>query len=389
MIAKISHGNIFVGLAKYLMGQGKSNEHIDQQIIYSNNLIINNNQSLNFAYQMKLKADMKQGRKVKSSVFHCSLSIPRGEALDKQTWGDVINDYMADMGLKNNQYVAIYHGLNNNQNQHIHIMANKVNEDNKTIWDNKNDRYKANKICKKLEAKYNLTVENHSKSDVVKYKKAHKEAEENINTFETQEMELIKNKDYYQSLENDFNKNKSEFINKYKNGSYKDLKTQIDNTYTKFARATKLKSIIPKELKAFINFYLTMQKMNINSLRQERAEKQMLDIKHPVRKRSPKTVNFEQVQKWKGEQKKAKIVKEQQKAREKLKAQQIAQNKAREERIRAEKVRWDSLTPEQQKSKIQAKNERKKAIQKKQHTSLAHRSKIPPNTTNNNRGMHM
>jgi acetolactate synthase small subunit len=381
MISKITQGNNFVGLKNYLMGPGKHNEHINQKIIYSKNIYTDN-----FASEMKLWADLKSGREVKKKVWHCVLSLPLGEQLTDDKWQNVIKDYLDKMGLTDNQAVAIYHGNNNNGNQHIHIMVNKVNADCRTIWDNKNERYKSNKICKTLEIKYDLQRENHSKKDVLNNKIKRENQLSNIENLKTNVLnysEKIKiYKGFREQIESygckefkqKYLKAQEPFapgdfiINRFETVKF-ELLPHIENKYNKLKIVTNLKEVLNNEIDYFLTFYLN-QKNNSNQELNE-LEKQPLP---QVRKQSPKQVRYKQVQQWKNDRAKEQQIKQ-------LKLQQERENKRQRQLLEAEKKRWNSLTPEQKQAEIKAKKQRQR-----QFLELSRRNR---QNNNNNRGLHL
>lgn len=63
-------------------------------------------------------------------------------------------EYIQEMGSKNTQYIIVRH--HNTDNDHLHIVYNRIDNDLKLI--SVNHDYKRNiKVCKKLKDKYNLT----------------------------------------------------------------------------------------------------------------------------------------------------------------------------------------------------------------------------------------
>ncbi len=58
-----------------------------------------------------------------------------------------------DMGFENNQYVAILHRDTNHQ--HIHIVANRIGYDKRTVSDS-NSYKKIADYCRKMELRYGL-----------------------------------------------------------------------------------------------------------------------------------------------------------------------------------------------------------------------------------------
>ena len=62
-------------------------------------------------------------------------------------------EYIKKMGIKDTQYIISRHF--DKEHPHIHIAFNRINNNGKIISD-RNDRFKSEKICKELTAKYSL-----------------------------------------------------------------------------------------------------------------------------------------------------------------------------------------------------------------------------------------
>ena len=69
----------------------------------------------------------------------------------------IAHEYMERMGIRNTQYIIARHI--DREHPHCHIVFNRVDNDGKTISD-KNDRYRNEKVCKMLTAKYRLHFAN-------------------------------------------------------------------------------------------------------------------------------------------------------------------------------------------------------------------------------------
>ena len=65
----------------------------------------------------------------------------------------IAHDYMKLMGIENTQFIIARHTDRNHP--HCHIVYNRVDNDGRTISD-KNDRYRNEKVCKMLTARYRL-----------------------------------------------------------------------------------------------------------------------------------------------------------------------------------------------------------------------------------------
>jgi hypothetical protein len=102
-------------------------------------------------------AMQRSGREeIKQPVGHIPLSFAPE---DKERMTDdfmvqLAKEYMLEMGIKNTQYIIVRHY--NNDNEHLHIVYNRIDNNLKLI--SVNQDYKRNiKTCKKLKDKYNLT----------------------------------------------------------------------------------------------------------------------------------------------------------------------------------------------------------------------------------------
>lgn len=91
--------------------------------------------------------------RVKKNVFHASLSLADGEKIDSDKFAQIGKEYMEKMGFKNTPYAIFEH--TDTKNQHIHIVASRVDNDGKCISE-RNDHKKSQKISRELEKKYDL-----------------------------------------------------------------------------------------------------------------------------------------------------------------------------------------------------------------------------------------
>ena len=96
----------------------------------------------------------QQNSKLAKPVLHITLSLAWGEQLSKDKLMQLCQDCAKDMGFENNQYVAIHHKDTNHQ--HLHIVANRIGFDKRTVSDSNNFQKMAS-YCRKMELKFNLT----------------------------------------------------------------------------------------------------------------------------------------------------------------------------------------------------------------------------------------
>ena len=107
------------------------------------------------ARSMQGQADDKPGRKLKNPVYHISLDFAH-EDTPKLTDGlmaEIAREYMKRMGIVNTQYIVCRH--TDKEHQHLHIVANRVDNDGNTISD-RNDAIHNVAVCKALTREYGL-----------------------------------------------------------------------------------------------------------------------------------------------------------------------------------------------------------------------------------------
>lgn len=85
--------------------------------------------------------------------MHITLSLAPGENLPKDKLMEMSQACAKEMGFENNQYVAVLHRDTNHQ--HIHIVANRVGFDKRTVSDSNSYR-KIAEYCRRMELLYGL-----------------------------------------------------------------------------------------------------------------------------------------------------------------------------------------------------------------------------------------
>ena len=146
MIAKIMKGSGFKGVINYILDPKKGTELIDSSGVRTDSTshIIRS-----FIDQTKLNP------RVGKVVGHISLSfsVQDSPKLNNEWMVKVAREYMEKMGIKDTQYIIGRHF--DKEHPHIHIAFNRIDNNGKTISD-RNDRFRSEKICKELTAKYSL-----------------------------------------------------------------------------------------------------------------------------------------------------------------------------------------------------------------------------------------
>ena len=146
MIAKIMKGSVFKGVINYILDSKKGTELIDSSGVRTESI---NHIVQSFIDQTELNP------RVSKVVGHISLSFSAQDSskLNNEWIAQIAREYMEKMGIKDTQYIIGRHF--DKEHPHIHIAFNRVDNNGKTISD-RNDRFKSEKICKELTAKYSL-----------------------------------------------------------------------------------------------------------------------------------------------------------------------------------------------------------------------------------------
>ena len=146
MIGKIVKGTSFSGCVNYVLKEDKS-RLLKAVGVYGSPEEI--------AEQFELQTLLND--KVKNTVGHISLSfsVEDGDRIrdDDGLMLKIAHDYMKLMGIENTQFIIARH--TDRDHPHCHIVYNRVDNDGRTISD-KNDRYRNEKVCKMLTARYRL-----------------------------------------------------------------------------------------------------------------------------------------------------------------------------------------------------------------------------------------
>ena len=154
MKAKIGRGNGFRGLLNYVFGEDKHGRLSDKQAESVGGNMVGMcaaDLSKEFAVVRKLRPD------IKNPVWHCSLSLPKGEKLSAEEWDAVSQDFMKSMGFDTDryQYTVVRHS--DTDHDHAHIVASRISLDGE-IWHGRNDVYKAIDATHELEKKHGLVL---------------------------------------------------------------------------------------------------------------------------------------------------------------------------------------------------------------------------------------
>ena len=154
MIGKISIGKSFKGCINYCLEDKKQTD--EQKLVVKNRaeLFAYNRCFGNKRELIEQFNEVKQlNPKLSRPVLHITLSLAPEEKLSKAALTDIVDDCAKQLAFEKNQYIAVHHIDTNHQ--HIHIVANRVGFDGKTVKDNNNYQRMAS-YCRKMELKHEL-----------------------------------------------------------------------------------------------------------------------------------------------------------------------------------------------------------------------------------------
>jgi len=155
MIGKIVTGKSFRGCLQYCLHDKIADEKKNELVMKDRAEVILYNHC--FGNDMELIQQFNEVRRLKPKlakpVLHVTLSLGKGESLPMHKLAEMARDCAHDLGFENNQYVAIFH--KDTEHPHIHIVANRVGYNGKTVSDS-NNYQKIAKLCRKQELKHEL-----------------------------------------------------------------------------------------------------------------------------------------------------------------------------------------------------------------------------------------
>lgn len=149
MMSDIHQRSSFGRLVNYANNPKKA------RLIDSKDVRLDDNYTI--ARSMKGQADDKPGRKLKNAVYHISLDFAQEDTpmLTDELMAEIAREYMRRMGITNTQYIVCRHL--DTDHEHMHIVANRVNNDGNTISDS-NDKVRSKDICLDLTKQYGLHI---------------------------------------------------------------------------------------------------------------------------------------------------------------------------------------------------------------------------------------
>ena len=155
MISRTTIGRSFGGLVRYQF-EGRKDLPSDKQAEVLAAVGVRADSAAN------MSMDFNRGRQLNpnlgQAVWHTSLSFNPDDAarLDSPKMLAIAEGYVQKMGLDQTQYAIIRHH-DQPDNQHLHIIANRVSDDGQTIKDGQNF-YRSKKVLTELIQEYGLTA---------------------------------------------------------------------------------------------------------------------------------------------------------------------------------------------------------------------------------------
>jgi hypothetical protein len=108
----------------------------------------------------ELSSEFKISRQMRPDidkpVWHNSLRLPAGEHLSDQQWQEIAQDYMRELGFKDDHQHCIFKH-DSKEGEHIHIVASRVSLSG-TVYLGKNENLQSTKLISKLESKHGLAI---------------------------------------------------------------------------------------------------------------------------------------------------------------------------------------------------------------------------------------
>ena len=153
MKAKVGRGGGFRGALNYVLGVGEDATHDKAVERIAGNMSGCDPRELSaeFAAVRQLRPDIQR------PVWHCSLSLPRGERLETEKWTEVTDAFLQKMGFDSQltPYIAVRHS--DTDYDHIHLIASRIDLSGR-VWLGQWEARKAITATQALEREFGLIL---------------------------------------------------------------------------------------------------------------------------------------------------------------------------------------------------------------------------------------
>ena len=154
MIGKITIGKSFRGCLLYCLND-KQKQRPDEIIFKNRADVLMFNKC--FGNQKELVQQFNEVRqlnpKLAKPVLHITLSFAKEDKIDTNKLRAISEACAKDLGFESNQFVAVVH--KDTSHQHLHIVANRIGFDKRTVSDS-NNYQKMAAFCRRMELSYGL-----------------------------------------------------------------------------------------------------------------------------------------------------------------------------------------------------------------------------------------
>ncbi|HAM9762428.1 TPA: relaxase/mobilization nuclease domain-containing protein [Enterobacter hormaechei subsp. steigerwaltii] len=148
----IRRGKSFAGVVLYALKP--CSHHKKDPIVIGGNITIVGNSAKDLIAEFDSTKQLRPN--VAKAVWHNSLRLPKNEALTNSEWANIADDYMARMGFSET-HLRCYVLHDDEDGQHIHIIASRVSLDAGKLYLGKNENLISTRIIQELEKDYQLT----------------------------------------------------------------------------------------------------------------------------------------------------------------------------------------------------------------------------------------
>lgn len=144
MISKVITGSSFGGVCKYVCANQNRALVLDVEGVRGHNYKL---MASDFEEQQALRPSLNK------AVFHAILSFYPSEKIDDEKMVEIAKEYLRKLGITDTQFAITKHI--DKEHPHVHVIANLVNNEGKTIKDNWIG-LKGKKVAQQLTKKYEL-----------------------------------------------------------------------------------------------------------------------------------------------------------------------------------------------------------------------------------------